>query len=785
VVRFNGSDRSTTFVNASQLTVQITAADIQSSGTDSITVFNAAPGGGTSSAVDLTVNNPLPIITTLAPNNIPAASAAFALTINGSNFVSSSVVEWNGQSRSTSFVNGSQLTAQIGATDVATAGTATLTVINPGPGGGTSNATTFTIDANGRILSVVNSSGATNSNVTVPITLASQGDENSVSFSLTFDPALLSNPQAVLGDDASGASLNTDTSEVAQGRYGVAVTLPVGQTFSPGLRQIVRFTFRTAAVASETATPVGFTDPPLARRVLNAVATDLATVHNGGTVTITLGYEADVAPRPTGSNNGIVSIADWVQMGRFSAGLDTPSPGSEFQRADCSPRSEQGNGNITISDWVQAGRYAAGLDSVIAAGGPSLEGTAPSQQGGGGGPKNATADLETARRETAISSTVRLMDADGIRSLDQTRTISIEVDTQGNENALGFSVMFDPTKMSLVSAEKSEELSAATLNVNTLEMAEGRIGIALALPAGRSMGVGTHRVVMLKFAALGKVEGQVLLGFSDKPIAREVVDTNANTMKTQFQDPLSGFNPIDDAQFFVAQHYMDFLGRPAEAEGLAYWTQQITECGADALCMNQRRTGVSAAFFVAQEFQQTGYMIYRLYRAAYGIRPSYEQFRGDRGQLVGGPGLAAGTAEYAKQFVRRAEFQQAYPESMGAEAFVNKLYETAGLTGYGTARSKAIVGLNRRDKTREQVLLELIELKAFKERENNAAFVLMQYFGYLRREPDQGGYDFWLNILNHREPGNYRGMVCSFITSREYQERFSKVVTRSNQDCGP
>ena len=93
--------------------------------------------------------------------------------------------------------------------------------------------------------------------------------------------------------------------------------------------------------------------------------------------------------------------------------------------------------------------------------------------------------------------------------------------------------------------------------------------------------------------------------------------------------------------------------------------------------------------------------------------------------------------------------------------------------------------MRTKGKSRAQMLLELIEHTAFKEREYNAGFVLMQYFGYLRRDPDQGGYDFWLNILNNREPGNYRGMVCSFITSREYQERFSKVVTRSNQDCGP
>jgi hypothetical protein len=276
----------------------------------------------------------------------------------------------------------------------------------------------------------------------------------------------------------------------------------------------------------------------------------------------------------------------------------------------------------------------------------------------------------------------------------------------------------------------------------------------------------------------------MLIGFSDKPIKREVVDVNANRVKTMFQDSREGGNPIEDAQFFVAQHYLDFLNRTGDSGGLEYWTHQITQCGTDAACISQRRIGVSAAFFVEQEFQQTGYTVYRLYRAAYGRRPSYAQFIADS-QLVGGSQLAASKAHFAGEFVRRAEFQQAYPASLTANEFVNRLYDTAGLTGSMTARHQAIEGMTGNKKSRAQVLLDVIETKAFQEREYNSAFVLMQYFGYLRREPDEGGYAFWLNVLNNKEPGNYRGMVCSFITSREYQERFSSQVTRSNQDCGP
>ncbi|HEY0404104.1 MAG TPA: DUF4214 domain-containing protein, partial [Pyrinomonadaceae bacterium] len=81
------------------------------------------------------------------------------------------------------------------------------------------------------------------------------------------------------------------------------------------------------------------------------------------------------------------------------------------------------------------------------------------------------------------------------------------------------------------------------------------------------------------------------------------------------------------------------------------------------------------------------------------------------------------------------------------------------------------------------VLRDVVEIQAFKDREYDPAFVLMQYFGYLRRDPDEGGYQFWLSVLNDRVPGNYHAMVCAFLTSNEYQSRFGSVITRSNQDC--
>jgi hypothetical protein len=151
IVRWNGSDRPTGLVSATQLTATVTPADLASQGTATVTVFNPTPGGGTSNAQTFTITpsggggSPLPVIGTLAPTSAAAGGAAFVLTVGGSSFVSGSVVRWNGANRTTTFVSATQLTAQIAAADIATAGTAQVTVFTPAPGGGTSAVLTFTV----------------------------------------------------------------------------------------------------------------------------------------------------------------------------------------------------------------------------------------------------------------------------------------------------------------------------------------------------------------------------------------------------------------------------------------------------------------------------------------------------------------------------------------------------------------------------------------------------------------------------------------------------------------
>src|SRR5882724_4686220 len=142
-VRWNGSDRPTAFISASQVSAQIPASDIAVARTAAITVFNPAPGGGFSDFLTFTITGPT--ITTISPNSADTGGAAFTLTVNGSNFLTGSVVRWNGSDRPTAFISASQVSAQIPASDIAVARTATITVFNPAPGGGLSNFLTFTI----------------------------------------------------------------------------------------------------------------------------------------------------------------------------------------------------------------------------------------------------------------------------------------------------------------------------------------------------------------------------------------------------------------------------------------------------------------------------------------------------------------------------------------------------------------------------------------------------------------------------------------------------------------
>lgn len=284
-------------------------------------------------------------------------------------------------------------------------------------------------------------------------------------------------------------------------------------------------------------------------------------------------------------------------------------------------------------------------------------------------------------------------------------------------------------------------------------------------------------------------------------------------------ESVNGNNPVKNAtfdnDFFVRQHYLDFLSREPDAGGLNFWKGQLQECENVPLpggftdaqqCRDIRRINVSAAFFLAIEFQQTGYLVERLYKSAYGdavgtsnFGPThtlavpvvrYNEFVGDsqqigRGVVIGQPGadqlLEANKQALINQFVLRSRFTTAYPTSLTPTQFVDTLNTNAGNVLSTAERNVLIADLTSGARTRAQVLRAVAEDADLVNNEKNKAFVLTQFIGYLRRSPndspdsDYTGYDFWLQKLNQFN-GNFVNaeMVKSFIISGEYQQRFGQ-----------
>lgn len=288
--------------------------------------------------------------------------------------------------------------------------------------------------------------------------------------------------------------------------------------------------------------------------------------------------------------------------------------------------------------------------------------------------------------------------------------------------------------------------------------------------------------------------GQALLG---TPSSASIVITD---------DPIeAGPNPIDFSDIFVGQHYHDFLARQADAAGQLFWQGQIANCGSNAACIDDRRTNVSAAFFLSIEFQQSGYFVIRAHKAAFGnarSNPRYLTFLRDQrrigeGLIVGNLGwealLEANRQAFLQEFVSRPEFVANFPQGTNAFTYVDTLFVNAGVIPTVSERGAAIVGYGNGDTFgRAAALKSVIDSVTVFNAQYNPAFVLMQYFGYLRRNPDDPpdnnfvGYDFWLTKMNlFSIPGENlqddsvalarvkrADMVRSFLVSTEYLTRF-------------
>ncbi|HEX8458965.1 MAG TPA: matrixin family metalloprotease [Pyrinomonadaceae bacterium] len=239
-------------------------------------------------------------------------------------------------------------------------------------------------------------------------------------------------------------------------------------------------------------------------------------------------------------------------------------------------------------------------------------------------------------------------------------------------------------------------------------------------------------------------------------------------------DPNTDFvelNPLENNGFFVRQQYRDFLFREPEPEGFNAWLSVLNRCDA-APTPDCDRVTVSRSFFESQEFRIKGFFIYRFYAVAFGRLPKYAEIIPDL-QFVTGQTeqeVIAKRDAYTNAFVQRAAFRSIYDGLSNAD-YVDTLLRTAGVSI--SNRDQLVNDLNSGAQTRAQVLRAIVESQAVQSKEFNPAYVAMQYFGYLKRDPEPEGYNAWLTYLN-THANDFRTMVNGFVNSPEYRTRFGQ-----------
>ncbi|HKO97447.1 MAG TPA: DUF4214 domain-containing protein, partial [Pyrinomonadaceae bacterium] len=249
--------------------------------------------------------------------------------------------------------------------------------------------------------------------------------------------------------------------------------------------------------------------------------------------------------------------------------------------------------------------------------------------------------------------------------------------------------------------------------------------------------------------------------------------TTAATVTIQDNDSSSGANPIDGNDFFIRQQYIDFLGREPDPGGLAGWRNVLNNC-VITVAPPCDRIEVSAGFFRSEEFQSRGYFIYRFF-SVLGRIPVSEEFYPDFAKVSGfltADQLEANKAAYVNEVMARADFQTKYGSTLNnPTAYVEALLQTVGLPSHPSKQSWInTLSASNTTTTRGQVLRQLVESVEVYNKYYNEAFVIMQYFGYLRRTAD-ASYLNWIQTMN-QTGGDYRIMINGFMNSAEYRRRF-------------
>lgn len=248
----------------------------------------------------------------------------------------------------------------------------------------------------------------------------------------------------------------------------------------------------------------------------------------------THGNRAQVLPANQGlegdiDGDGELTHNDVVIASLMAIAVEPLKLGNEFQRVDTAPRGDKGDGRIRLSDVVQNGRYVGGFDPPTSAGGPIEPASGSSQFVG-----QTASSLGS---EAGQTRTLRALNASFVAG--QTNTLDIELDALGGENAAAFTLNFDPTALSFVSAAVGAATSAAEIAVNNTQAASGRIGVLVALPAGQSLQAGARRIATVRFnIAPGSSANTTTVSFNDQIIARQLANANADELMVSTTDAM-------------------------------------------------------------------------------------------------------------------------------------------------------------------------------------------------------------------------------------------------------
>ena len=254
---------------------------------------------------------------------------------------------------------------------------------------------------------------------------------------------------------------------------------------------------------------------------------------------------------------------------------------------------------------------------------------------------------------------------------------------------------------------------------------------------------------------------------------------------------LSASNPIDDYRFFLNQNYSDLLGRQPDQETFEKWNAQIAQCGSRVDCLRTRRLDVASALLTHNELPTSGLFLNTLYNIALGRRPHLNEYEADRKEITNFSGtLEEARLALAITFVQRMEFEKKYPKTLQATEFVDRLLASALQGANVDLKNERAALVGQFDGTsagRAAIIAGIVSQSSVVDAHYNQTFVLLEYFGYLRRDPDENGFNHWLNVLKSkplRDADSARSMVCAFLTSSEYQNRFGMLMTHNSGECG-